>query len=630
LALSSIPQLGTGLTYVEVDGGDKVNYELSYFVYSLIFLLVWGILFALRKDLRRKMLLVSLSVSPMGPISEIWYLRDYWQRPTITGYAISIEDAIFAFAIGGITFTLYKTVSNMTIIPSEAWPRRNWLVGAFPLMVLAFLLIFTNWLRMNSILSSSFSFVLFAVLVWRLRPDLIKPSVISGILSLILFLLIYQLMRGMFPGVLLRWCIGCNPSGVRILGLNIEEMLWDFSWGLVGGIVYEAVTGKTFHKREKRGGSIGESQHLSDYSSFDLKLDKNHVDSLTSRFGRFMAFSAKYVLSIRIVRELSHRLSKAAGREMSGRWVILLLVLLSPLVNLLLCPFGRFCEGIAFFWLVYYTILNCCLLEFPRFAWLRLVRITDRIDDMLESAADKDKLIWWMKQRLRLYPQLLLSIGAGGAGLITLRIVAPFLAGKIQFCVASYLSVFITAALGANGVYWLWLVPFLIYRLHKFPSLRVTWNSPVRTPAIRDLSRLLGVSALLTSVGVILFVIPLLYVYFSVQSVQSLLFLNTVSFAASLGTLLFVTVFPQYWLSGIVYREKCKILDELSAEIDNHRGNGFADDTLPSLAAKINIYQAIDATSSSTIDAETLVKYTLAVLTIALPYIIQWLAQNRL
>ena len=75
-----------------------MDIKYSYLGYSLIFLLVWGVFYTLRSDLRRRTLIFSLIVMPLGPLSEFWFLKDYWKRPTITGLPISIEDAIFSFA----------------------------------------------------------------------------------------------------------------------------------------------------------------------------------------------------------------------------------------------------------------------------------------------------------------------------------------------------------------------------------------------------------------------------------------------------------------------------------------------------------------------------------------------------
>ena len=46
---------------------------------------------------------------------------------------------------------------------------------------------------------STFSLFLIAILTWILRPDLLKPSIVSGILVVILFFLVYKGMQVIFP-----------------------------------------------------------------------------------------------------------------------------------------------------------------------------------------------------------------------------------------------------------------------------------------------------------------------------------------------------------------------------------------------------------------------------------------------
>jgi hypothetical protein len=225
-----------------------MDIKYSYLGYSLIFLLLWIVFYILRPDLRRRMLIFSLIIMPMGPLSELWFLRDYWRRPTMTGYMISIEDAIFSFAIGGIAYSIYKVFFNMSVVAGHEQQRRGWLVIAFLITIILPLLLLTDLLGINSIFSSTFSLFLIAVLTWILRPDLLKPSIISGILVVILFFLVYKGMQVIFPSAIEYWCMGCNPTDLRISGINIEELLWDFSWGLAGSIMVEAVTGEKLEK----------------------------------------------------------------------------------------------------------------------------------------------------------------------------------------------------------------------------------------------------------------------------------------------------------------------------------------------------------------------------------------------
>ena len=226
-----------------------MDIKYSYLGYSLIFLFIWILFYFLRPDLRQRMLIFSLIITPLGPISEIWFLKDYWRRPTITGYPISVEDAIFAFAIGGIAYSIYKIAFNMVVVPSKGQPPRAWLVIASFVIFILPLLLLTDLLHVNSIFSSALSLFLIATLTWILRPDLLKPSTLSGILVLVLFFLVYKAMQIIFPGAIEYWCMGCNPLGLRLSGINVEELLWDFLWGLAGSVMVEAVTGETLRKR---------------------------------------------------------------------------------------------------------------------------------------------------------------------------------------------------------------------------------------------------------------------------------------------------------------------------------------------------------------------------------------------
>lgn len=80
------------------------DYRYAYLFLSTLFAAIWSILFLARADLRRPMAVVSLVTAPLGPVSEYWYLQDYWRPPTLTAAAIHVEDILFAFVLGGVAF----------------------------------------------------------------------------------------------------------------------------------------------------------------------------------------------------------------------------------------------------------------------------------------------------------------------------------------------------------------------------------------------------------------------------------------------------------------------------------------------------------------------------------------------
>jgi hypothetical protein len=75
-------------------------YRSAYLVGSLIFGVVWAVLFTLRKDLRREMLSLSLLAGIMGPLSEHFYLQDYWQPEYWLPGFLRIEDFLAGFFLG--------------------------------------------------------------------------------------------------------------------------------------------------------------------------------------------------------------------------------------------------------------------------------------------------------------------------------------------------------------------------------------------------------------------------------------------------------------------------------------------------------------------------------------------------
>ena len=222
---------------------------MAYFVLTLFFAVIWIAAFLFRPDLRRPLLLVSLAIAPLGPVSEFWFLSDYWSRETLTGTVIGIDDALFGFFVGGASFALYKIVFCACLYKPAQALRLPYIPVYAALITMLSLLLLTDGLGINSIFSSSLAMWITAAVIWRQRRDLIGASLISGMLSMLLFGGGYIALEYLFPGTLEHWCLRCNPTHLRVLGINIEELAWDFSWGLVGGVIYEATTGRFIHLR---------------------------------------------------------------------------------------------------------------------------------------------------------------------------------------------------------------------------------------------------------------------------------------------------------------------------------------------------------------------------------------------
>lgn len=75
----------------------NLDYRFAYLVGDLLIGLPWLALYIYRGDLRRKMLLLSCIFGLFGPLSEVFYLRDYWHPQLFSGWPIGLEDFLFGF-----------------------------------------------------------------------------------------------------------------------------------------------------------------------------------------------------------------------------------------------------------------------------------------------------------------------------------------------------------------------------------------------------------------------------------------------------------------------------------------------------------------------------------------------------
>jgi hypothetical protein len=212
-------------------------YPYAYLVWCLMFVVVWLTLYYIRKDTRREMVLMSFFSTPLGPISEYFHVMDYWRPETITGTLIGPEDVIIAFLIGGISAVLYEFLYQEKRERSER-------PGIFILILVSYavgagILAFGMWLGLGSVVTTFTLLSLFIAVPLALRPRLIQNSFLSGIAFMTFLFLFYKVFIWMYPGIVDAWWFGA--SGVRVLGVPVEELTWGFLWGMVAGICSELV-----------------------------------------------------------------------------------------------------------------------------------------------------------------------------------------------------------------------------------------------------------------------------------------------------------------------------------------------------------------------------------------------------
>lgn len=80
------------------------------------------------------------------------------------------------------------------------------------------------------------------------RRDLAVDSIVSGLLTGGIILGGYVIFLFLFPEAIHRWWMLSNISGIFVLGIPVEELLWALGLGMVSGPLWEFFAGLSFRK----------------------------------------------------------------------------------------------------------------------------------------------------------------------------------------------------------------------------------------------------------------------------------------------------------------------------------------------------------------------------------------------
>ena len=223
-----------------------MRYHYVWLLWSLAFVAVWALLFVLNSHRRRPMWRTSLVTALFG-ITEPLFVPEYWNPPSLfelaqrTGF--DIESFIFAFAVGGIGMILYATLIRRKLVPVAAEHRgerrhrfhRLALVGPLVMLVPGFLL---PW---NPIYPSLLALALGALAAALCRPDLLRNTLVGGVLFLGLYAVFMLGLRWFAPGYIEAvWNLPALRGGL-VYGIPVEELLFGLTFGMYWSGVYEHV-----------------------------------------------------------------------------------------------------------------------------------------------------------------------------------------------------------------------------------------------------------------------------------------------------------------------------------------------------------------------------------------------------
>ncbi len=225
-----------------------IDIQYAYLVGNVILaVLFWLPIYIYCKDLRREMLLMSLLAAPLGPLTTIFFLNDYWTPAFIFGAWFPLEDFLFAFLIGGVGGVAYEAFFGKKTSRPLVKHKRMWALVIFPLGLLW--MFAATSLGYTSIYASIALLLLLGLILIIYRPDLRHAAIFSAVMTGLMMFVMYQVLLLLYPNLIGEWWHIENLSLVFVYGVPLEEILWGASWGFFAGPVFEFVAGSRYIQR---------------------------------------------------------------------------------------------------------------------------------------------------------------------------------------------------------------------------------------------------------------------------------------------------------------------------------------------------------------------------------------------
>ena len=229
--------------------------QYAWLVWSLTLLVIWAVVyFSINKESKKEMLIVSLWSSFFG-LTEPLFVPEYWSPPSLFDLAqktgFDIESLLFVFGVSGLAVVIYERIFRVqherVSAEEKHQPRHKFHLLAlfsFP-VILVLLLIFTN---LNPIYSTFIALISGGLFTWYCRPDLKKKMLVSAFIFLGLYFVFFLTFIAMYPGYVEKVWNLAAISGILILGVPLEELMFAIGFGFFWSSVYEHLAWRKVNK----------------------------------------------------------------------------------------------------------------------------------------------------------------------------------------------------------------------------------------------------------------------------------------------------------------------------------------------------------------------------------------------
>ncbi|MEZ4963333.1 MAG: lycopene cyclase domain-containing protein [Saprospiraceae bacterium] len=219
--------------------------KYAWLIWSLIALAFWGYTYWRRPSFRKEMGQISWLTMLFG-LTEPLFVPEYWAPPSLFNLAdktgFDIESFLFSFAIGGIGAVLYRLVFPANLSPFDehekqhARHRMHRVILFLPVAVFLVLAVFTG---LNHIYCGVIALFLGGVATLYCRPDLKYKIWVGGLLFLALYAVYFGSLLLFFPDFVDNHWNLAALTGIKVIGIPLEELLFAFTFGMYWSGLYE-------------------------------------------------------------------------------------------------------------------------------------------------------------------------------------------------------------------------------------------------------------------------------------------------------------------------------------------------------------------------------------------------------
>jgi len=235
-----------------MDFSYKLTLENTSYLWGVLLLVpLWLYSFIKNKGSRIEMIATGTLFGLASIAIEYFYSSiDYWDPPFIFNNVIHIEDFLYGFIVGGLSSEIFEIVFGQKYIQTKK--KGMYILGPiFTIITFLCFVILVDLLGINSIWALIIPPLIVGLITMILRKEFIVPTIVSGILMMIITFLWQKSILLIYPTAIVDYWRLEKMSGCMISGIPLEELLFGFSLGFGASSFYELILGHEKVKKKK-------------------------------------------------------------------------------------------------------------------------------------------------------------------------------------------------------------------------------------------------------------------------------------------------------------------------------------------------------------------------------------------